>query len=75
MSDCQVASMKRTASDLLVDTLPAWGVDVVFGLPGDGINGIMEALRKQQEAVRLAPGDMAELPQILNHILGRFEQS
>jgi pyruvate dehydrogenase (quinone) len=44
--------MKRTASDVLVDTLRAWGVDVVFGLPGDGINGIMEALRKQREAVK-----------------------
>jgi pyruvate dehydrogenase (quinone) len=24
----------------------------MFGLPGDGINGIMEALRKQPEALR-----------------------
>ena len=44
--------MKRTASDLLVDTLRAWGVEVVFGLPGDGINGIVEAFRKQQDAVK-----------------------
>jgi len=44
--------MKQTASDVLVDTLRAWGVEVVFGLPGDGINGIMEALRKQQKAVK-----------------------
>ena len=33
------------AADVLVDTLIAWDVKVVFGLPGDGINGIMEALR------------------------------
>src|ERR1700732_2248356 len=44
--------MTRTASDVLIDTIHAWGVDVVFGLPGDGINGIMEALRKQQDKVR-----------------------
>jgi pyruvate dehydrogenase (quinone)/pyruvate oxidase len=44
--------MKRTASDVLVDTLRAWGVEVVFGLPGDGINGIVEAMRKQRQAVR-----------------------
>lgn len=37
------ACMKRSASDFLVDTLRAWGIDVVFGQPGDGINGIMEA--------------------------------
>lgn len=44
--------MKRTASDVLIDTIHAWGVDVVFGLPGDGINGIMEALRKRQDTIR-----------------------
>jgi len=44
--------MTRTASDVLIETIHSWGVDVVFGLPGDGINGIMEALRKRQEDVR-----------------------
>src|ERR1051326_1726366 len=44
--------MKTTASDVLIDTIHAWGVDVVFGLPGDGINGIMEALRKKQDSIR-----------------------
>ncbi len=42
-----------TAAQLLIDTLvDDWGVRHVFGLPGDGINGIMEALRKKQERVR-----------------------
>src|SRR3569832_2549707 len=40
--------MPDTAADVLVETLIDWGVEVVFGLPGDGINGIMEALRKRQ---------------------------
>ena len=40
------------ASDVLIETIHAWGVDVVFGLPGDGINGIMEALRKRQDHIR-----------------------
>src|ERR1700736_6956412 len=44
--------MATTAADVLVETLLDWGVDVVFGLPGDGINGIMEALRTRQEKVR-----------------------
>ena len=42
----------ETASGLLVERLIAWGVDTVFGLPGDGINGIMEALRQKQERIR-----------------------
>jgi pyruvate dehydrogenase (quinone)/pyruvate oxidase len=44
--------MGRTAADILIDTLHGWGVDVVFGLPGDGINGIMEALRTRREKIR-----------------------
>src|SRR3954470_16549067 len=40
------------AADILVDTLIAWDVKVVFGLPGDGINGIMEALRTRQDRIR-----------------------
>src|SRR6266403_959726 len=44
--------MKTTASDILIDAIHDWGVDVVFGLPGDGINGIMEALRKRSDKIR-----------------------
>ena len=44
--------MALTAADVLIETLQDWGVEVVFGLPGDGINGIMEALRKRRGQVR-----------------------
>lgn len=44
--------MKKTAADILVERLIDWDVDVVFGLPGDGINGIMEALRTHQDRIR-----------------------
>src|SRR5579862_4336355 len=44
--------MKTTASDVLIDAIHDWGVDVVFGLPGDGINGIMEALRTRSDKIR-----------------------
>ena len=40
------------ASDVLVEHLVSWGVDTIFGLPGDGINGVMEALRKKQDKIR-----------------------
>ncbi|WP_224544270.1 thiamine pyrophosphate-dependent enzyme [Mesorhizobium sp. CA16] len=39
------------AAEILVDTLIAWNVEVVFGLPGDGINGVMEALRKNRDRI------------------------
>jgi pyruvate dehydrogenase (quinone) len=41
----------RNTSDVLVERLIDWGVTVVFGLPGDGINGIMEALRTHQDSI------------------------
>jgi pyruvate dehydrogenase (quinone) len=42
----------RIASEDLIERLADWGVDTVFGLPGDGINGIMEGLRRHQDRVR-----------------------
>jgi pyruvate dehydrogenase (quinone)/pyruvate oxidase len=44
--------MALTAADVLIEAIQDWGVEVVFGLPGDGINGIMEALRKRRDRVR-----------------------
>ena len=41
-----------TAADVLIETLIDWGVDIVFGLPGDGINGLMESLRTHEDQIR-----------------------
>jgi len=41
-----------TAGDVLVETLIRWSVDTVFGLPGDGVNGIIESLRKKKDKIR-----------------------
>jgi len=46
--------MATTAADVLIDTIADWGVEVIFGLPGDGINGIMESLRQRQATRRSA---------------------
>lgn len=44
--------MAKTVADLLVTRLIDWGVDAIFGLPGDGVNGIFEALRTHQDKIR-----------------------
>lgn len=44
--------MASNASDVLIETIVQWGVDTVFGIPGDGINGVMEALRARQDRVK-----------------------
>jgi pyruvate dehydrogenase (quinone) len=38
-------------SDILVDTLIAWGATHVFGIVGDGINPLIEALRKRRDRI------------------------
>jgi pyruvate dehydrogenase (quinone) len=44
--------MAKTVSDLIVERLIAWGVDTIFGLPGDGVDGFFEALRTHQDKLR-----------------------
>jgi pyruvate dehydrogenase (quinone)/pyruvate oxidase len=44
--------MARTGADVLIETLIDWGVEVIFGLPGDGIDGIMESLRTRCDKLR-----------------------
>jgi pyruvate dehydrogenase (quinone) len=45
--------MANTVADILVDRLLDWGVRVIFSLPGDGINGIFEALRTRSKEIEL----------------------
>ena len=44
--------MAKTAADILVETMIEWGIDTIFGIPGDGVNGIIESLRRQQDKIR-----------------------
>jgi pyruvate dehydrogenase (quinone)/pyruvate decarboxylase len=41
-----------TTADVLIETLIRWDVEFVFGIVGDGINSIIEALRKRQDKIR-----------------------
>lgn len=44
--------MGQQVSDLIVERLLAWGVDTIFGFPGDGVDGFFESLRTHQEKLR-----------------------
>ena len=41
--------MGTTVSDFLLQRLSTWGIQRIFGFPGDGINGIMGALERSDE--------------------------
>ena len=43
----------RTTAEIVIDTVLEWGIDTIFGIPGDGINGVMEAIRKRQADKKL----------------------
>lgn len=44
--------MAKLVADTLMERLSEWGVDVIFGFPGDGINGIFEGLRTHQDKIK-----------------------
>src|SRR3984957_2549008 len=46
------ADPSATTADILVDKLIDWKVEFVFGLTGDGVIPIVEALRKRQDKIR-----------------------
>jgi pyruvate oxidase len=43
---------KQTAGEKLIDLLIEWGVDHIYGMPGDSINSIIEPLRKKQDKIK-----------------------
>src|SRR5438270_501259 len=44
--------MKKTAGDNLCERLMEWGIHTIYGFPGDGINGILGALRRHEDDLR-----------------------
>jgi pyruvate dehydrogenase (quinone) len=44
--------MAETAAEVMIRSLIDWGVDTVFGIPGDGINGLIESFRRKQDEIR-----------------------
>src|ERR671922_2781761 len=47
-----VAEQGTRTADIVAEELLDWGVDVIFGLPGDGINGFIESLRRRQDKIK-----------------------
>ncbi|BCJ88469.1 pyruvate oxidase [Effusibacillus dendaii] len=43
---------RKKAGEVLIDLLIEWGVDHIYGMPGDSINSIIEPLRKVQDKIK-----------------------
>src|SRR5487761_965855 len=44
--------MAQQVSDLVVERLIEWGVNTIFGFPGDGVDGFFESLRTHKDKLR-----------------------
>src|SRR5690349_17109589 len=44
--------MARTVGDHIVERLKAWGIQTIYGYPGDGINGLLAALDRAKDSIR-----------------------
>lgn len=53
--------MAYTVSDFIIERLCAWGIERVYGYSGDGINGVMSALRKAEGNIRMIQPQHEEL--------------
>ena len=42
----------NTVSDFVIQRLQLWGISRIYGYPGDGINGLMGALRRAEREMR-----------------------
>ncbi|SCF18544.1 pyruvate dehydrogenase (quinone) [Micromonospora viridifaciens] len=41
-----------TTSEIMIDRLLEWGINTYFGLPGDGIDGFFEGIRRRRDRIR-----------------------
>src|SRR5437764_846416 len=55
------ADMSQTVGEFIVARLGQWGIDRIFGYPGDGINGVFAALRKAEGHPRFIQARHEEL--------------
>ena len=46
----------QTVSDFLIKRINEWGLKRIYGYPGDGINGIIGAIDRADDAMRVRAG-------------------
>jgi pyruvate dehydrogenase (quinone) len=64
--------MSETVGDFLVERLHAWGVRLMFGYPGDGINGVFGALNRAQGKIRFIQARHEEMAAFMASAYAKF---
>jgi thiamine pyrophosphate-dependent acetolactate synthase large subunit-like protein len=64
--------MSETVGDFLVERLHSWGVRVLFGYPGDGINGVFGALNRAKHKIRFVQARHEEMAAFMASAYAKF---
>src|SRR3569833_1140439 len=64
--------MSKTVGDFVVERLHAWGVRVMFGYPGDGINGVFGALNRAKGKIRFIQARHEEMAAFMASAYAKF---
>ena len=64
--------MAKTVGDFLVARLHEWGVRIVFGYPGDGINGIFGALNRADGKIEFIQARHEEMAAFMASAYSKF---
>ena len=57
--------MAETIGDFLLRRLAQWGVRRIYGFPGDGTHGVIEALARGASLIEFVPVPQAELATVM----------
>src|SRR5580693_5141673 len=64
--------MVQTVGDFLVERLYAWNVRIIFGYPGDGINGVFGALARAGNKIRFVQARHEEMAAFMASAYAKF---
>jgi pyruvate dehydrogenase (quinone) len=64
--------MSKTVGDFFVERLHAWGVKTIFGYPGDGINGVIGAIRRHEDQFRFVQVRHEEMAAFMASAYAKF---
>ena len=53
--------MPKTTADFMLERLNEWGIERIYGYPGDGINGILGALGRHEEEIEFVQARHEEM--------------
>jgi len=65
-------AMAQTVGDFVVERLHAWGVRLLFGYPGDGINGVFGALNRSRHKIAFVQARHEEMAAFMASAYSKF---